>query len=758
MNPPFNNFMQMNNLMNNPMNNQTYNQMNIPITNQMNIQMNNRMCDPINNQMNYQMYNQMNIPINNQMNIPITNQMYNQMNNQANNQIYNQKNNQMNLDFNNRFSYNNLPYNNCNYPNTGIFQPIQNKNLEHPIYDFHTEMNNNQNNILTLNQINSKKHNNSNIETNNNIERNKPIVGAKLSSKDSDNISNIKYYEYPEITFTNEEEVNSKAVLLIGETGAGKSTFLNAIINIYLGITIDDDFRYIKPTKKSLKNNPVENNEKDLAKKKVMSDTKEITVYKIRPKDGLNFPPLKIVDTPGFGDTDGKKEDENHFTKFKDCFIKKLAYINCICYFVKSTENRFTERQEYIFNCFMKLFDKNINKNFIVGITNFFAVGEEEPEAINIFINNDFYYKNILNSDNLPEEEILKTYWYFASDNKIIFDNKIKRTDGEKLKWNYTEKEIKKFIENKIKKLQKITLKESGEILRIRYELKVENESLFSRIEQLLKEKEVYEFNKNQIDNFKNDIEEQEKLIQRHRDKKNEINEESERNKRDLQIEIKPYLKKHLITKKEPTDNYNTFCQECEKNCHYNCECSYTEYTIWFCNNLNFFGFCKICGHYMASHSKEKFKYSQYEEIEVIDRTSSLNLIDTYKVKDEENKKYITMINNVEDSINNNINRLNSEKEKLEEENNVYIEKLLTIKVECIIAYNKIEKNLDYLRINALKEDPKNLDEYIEKSIEKESLQKKQFFMEILRIYKKLIPLNIDFPNLTNQEYKELKI
>ena len=105
------------------------------------------------------------------------------------------------------------------------------------------------------------------------------------------------------------------------------------------------------------------------------------------------------------------------------------------------------------------------------------------------------------------------------------------------------------------------------------------------------------------------------------------------------------------------------------------------------------------------------------------------------------------------------MNSLKNEKNDLEKKNKEYDEKILIIKMEIIKAYNRIKNNLDYLRKNALKEESITIDKYIEKSIEEiNNDKKKQFFLDSLKTYNKLIEFNIDFPNLTAQEYKELKI
>ena len=153
----------------------------------------------------------------------------------------------------------------------------------------------------------------------------------------------------------------------------------------------------------------------------------------------------------------------------------------------------------------MNLFGKNVKENFVVGATNFIQESKNDiPNIIkSLSDENHFYYQNVLKKDNSSRDEVINSYWYFSSDNKIISNNNIEGNKREKEKWEYTEEQIKFFIENKIKKLEEKNLEESKNVLNNRFQLENEINSFTEKIDVLILRKTAYESNLNEQKNYK---------------------------------------------------------------------------------------------------------------------------------------------------------------------------------------------------------------------------------------------------------------
>lgn len=100
----------------------------------------------------------------------------------------------------------------------------------------------------------------------------------------------------------------SKTVLLMGATGSGKTTMINAMINYVLGVERSDPFRFVLVEEK-------------VRESQAFSQTKGITAYDIHHREGFRIPySLTIVDTPGFGDCDGIGRDMEITSAIKQFF------------------------------------------------------------------------------------------------------------------------------------------------------------------------------------------------------------------------------------------------------------------------------------------------------------------------------------------------------------------------------------------------------------------------------------------------------
>ena len=90
-----------------------------------------------------------------------------------------------------------------------------------------------------------------------------------------------------------DQSASEKVLLLVGATGSGKTTLMNAMLNYILGVDYEDNFRFI-----------IANKMESLSH--AHSQTKLIAIYKLYPPKSSRIAyPLTIIDTPGYGDTGG---------------------------------------------------------------------------------------------------------------------------------------------------------------------------------------------------------------------------------------------------------------------------------------------------------------------------------------------------------------------------------------------------------------------------------------------------------------------
>jgi len=164
-----------------------------------------------------------------------------------------------------------------------------------------------------------------------------------------------------------------KVLMVVGATGAGKTTLINGMVNYILGVDWKDDFRF-----KLIVD--------EVGKSQAHSQTKLITAYTLHKMEGSPLPyTLTIIDTPGFGDNEGLKRDKFITDQIREFFSMPngITHLDGIGFVVQNSQSRLTPTQKYIFDSILSIFGKDVATNIFIMIT--FADAEYPPvmDAIN---------------------------------------------------------------------------------------------------------------------------------------------------------------------------------------------------------------------------------------------------------------------------------------------------------------------------------------------------------------------------------------
>jgi GTP-binding protein EngB required for normal cell division len=211
-------------------------------------------------------------------------------------------------------------------------------------------------------------------------------------------------------------------ILLLGETGVGKSTFINALVN-YLAfdsfeqarsndpivlitisflITTGDNFE--EHIIKFVDFDRSNNEDFDHPDQSVTQQCRSY-VFPLRHSNGKK---IRIIDTPGFGDTRGIDQDDlniEHILRY----INNLTHLNAICFLLKPNASRLNMFFRICLTQLFSLLGPNAQQNIIFCFTNarstFYTPGDTAP-----------LLKEMLRS--LPMNNIL-----FHKENAFCFDN-----------------------------------------------------------------------------------------------------------------------------------------------------------------------------------------------------------------------------------------------------------------------------------------------------------------------------------------------
>uniref|UniRef100_A0A3Q2CLQ6 Septin-type G domain-containing protein n=1 Tax=Cyprinodon variegatus TaxID=28743 RepID=A0A3Q2CLQ6_CYPVA len=125
----------------------------------------------------------------------------------------------------------------------------------------------------------------------------------------------------------------NRTILLVGETGTGKSTLIDALLNYAIGVKFEEEiwFQIVEEERGC----------------QIESQTSDVIVYQIYGFEDKTLPySLTIVDTPGYGDTRNQELDAKVAAKLLSLFGQAncVNEINAVGLVMKASDNRLTDR------------------------------------------------------------------------------------------------------------------------------------------------------------------------------------------------------------------------------------------------------------------------------------------------------------------------------------------------------------------------------------------------------------------------------
>ncbi|VDM36458.1 unnamed protein product [Toxocara canis] len=196
-------------------------------------------------------------------------------------------------------------------------------------------------------------------------------------------------------TFDTEDDIHSAVrsippcmdcnVLLLGESGCGKSTWINGIINYLSADNLFEaakrELRYVIPSSFTMEDN-------DKQVKTICVGSSKNEVFKTgqsatqRPRSyTFNFGNrlMRFIDVPGIGDVRGASKDRENLDALLR-FIEKLPELHAICILLPPNTSRLTVTLKYCLNELLAHLHKNATANIVFCFTKtrttFYRAGE----------------------------------------------------------------------------------------------------------------------------------------------------------------------------------------------------------------------------------------------------------------------------------------------------------------------------------------------------------------------------------------------
>uniref|UniRef100_A0AAZ1X065 AIG1-type G domain-containing protein n=1 Tax=Oreochromis aureus TaxID=47969 RepID=A0AAZ1X065_OREAU len=291
----------------------------------------------------------------------------------------------------------------------------------------------------------------------------------------------------------------NKTILLIGETGAGKSSLINALVNYTMGVKWEDEVWF----------NIVE----ETWRYQTESQTSDVIMYEIFGFEDKTLPySLTIINIPGYGDTRGTEHDDIISQRLLDLFRSEdgVREISAVGLVMKATDCRLSDQLLYILDSVMSLFGKDMEKNILALMTH--SNGRTPKNSLQVLEDANikcakneknhpvhFLFDNQQHEDRTEESEYLKHSWELTQKNINQLSDFMRNCSSKNLK-NTVEvlneriglKACIKNLQERIKyiQLKQTEIRQMQEALKkqTNYRNKTESEKILSLLENLEKE------------------------------------------------------------------------------------------------------------------------------------------------------------------------------------------------------------------------------------------------------------------------------
>ena len=343
--------------------------------------------------------------------------------------------------------------------------------------------------------------------------------------------------------------VPERVLLLVGATGAGKSTLINNMANYILGVTWSNDFRFKLIIT-------------DCGGLQGQSQTKYITAYTFPYRRGspIHYN-LTIIDTPGFGDAGGIKRDKRIMTHIRRLFERSsqdggIDMIHGIGFVATAPESSLSPTQKYIFDAILHYFGADIGGNISLLVT--FADRRQPP---------------VLGALRKAEVPVTPTMFkfnssalYAANDSQ---DGKESERDFDSLFWKSDRNSFRDFFKS-FREADPWSIQLSGELLREREQLENLAQNLYHQQLRVALNKMT------SLINDRDALYEHKELILANKDFKFEGMD-------DIVTEVEIREESHYVTN----------CLACNHTCHVDCGIPNNDRKMWCCAMSN--GYCMVC-------------------------------------------------------------------------------------------------------------------------------------------------------------------